>query len=493
MKLLIKLSKIFGIIFVVIGLLLAGILAVISFIDINQYKDTITAQVKELTGRELALKGDLQLKVGLSPTVIVEGAQFANAPWGSKADMVTVGRLEMIVKLIPLLSGDITVKRLVLVDPNIFLETDKQGQGNWELDIAKAAPEQPSAEEQKSGVPIHLVEVRIENGKFGYRDGVSGETKTFHLGSLTLQRAGPSELNIALQADYDGVPVKLQGKTGLIYNLLNNAPYPLQLEGTAGKIDIALLGRLEQPMEAKGMDVTLSAKAADLATISKLAKSDMPKIGPLELKARIADSPSGYELGALALKFGKSELNGDVTLKLAGERPAVSAKLDSKLIDLSVLTADKPKQASKPREQKTASTALIDPAAFEPMRSLDADVALNIKKLRTADLELENLQTTVTLKNGKLDVKPLKVQFAGSDLGGNVSFNPFAKRPLITAQLNSNRLDLTAFQTDEKAQKEKPADTPAKEKPLKTPVKLFSPMRFRCSLCANSMPTFRYT
>lgn len=92
-----KLIKVFAIAFVIIGAIIAGLLATISFIDVNQYKDTITAQVKKLTGWEFKLMGDLQLNVALSPTVIVEDAQFANAVWGSQSEMVKVKAILMAI------------------------------------------------------------------------------------------------------------------------------------------------------------------------------------------------------------------------------------------------------------------------------------------------------------------------------------------------------------------------------------------------------------
>ena len=51
--------------------------------------------------------------------------------------MVRLKVLEIEVKLFPLLFGNIQVKRLILVEPDILLETDRKGRGNWELDFGK--------------------------------------------------------------------------------------------------------------------------------------------------------------------------------------------------------------------------------------------------------------------------------------------------------------------------------------------------------------------
>ena len=54
----------------------------------------ISDQVKAATGRDLIISGDIDLEVSLNPALTVEGVSFANAPSGSRPQMVTIGRLE---------------------------------------------------------------------------------------------------------------------------------------------------------------------------------------------------------------------------------------------------------------------------------------------------------------------------------------------------------------------------------------------------------------
>ncbi|MEN8129816.1 MAG: AsmA family protein [Pseudomonadota bacterium] len=69
-----KIIKISGIVLLVLGFLIGAVLVAVGFIDINQYKGLIAEQVKKATGRELVLEGDLELKVSLSPIVVVQSA-----------------------------------------------------------------------------------------------------------------------------------------------------------------------------------------------------------------------------------------------------------------------------------------------------------------------------------------------------------------------------------------------------------------------------------
>ena len=118
-----------------VAVVVAGV-AVLTSMDFNEYRGLIAEQVKAATGRDLTIAGDLRLDISLTPAVAVEGVTFANAPWGSRPEMVTLRRLEVEVELLPLLTGDVRVTRVVLIGLDALLETDAKGRGNW----AFAAP-----------------------------------------------------------------------------------------------------------------------------------------------------------------------------------------------------------------------------------------------------------------------------------------------------------------------------------------------------------------
>ncbi len=48
--------------------------------------------------------------------------------------MATAARVEARVELLPLLSRRVEIARVTLVRPDILLETDANGRGNWQFD-----------------------------------------------------------------------------------------------------------------------------------------------------------------------------------------------------------------------------------------------------------------------------------------------------------------------------------------------------------------------
>ncbi|HJS30484.1 MAG TPA: AsmA family protein, partial [Alphaproteobacteria bacterium] len=78
-----RLKVVLGVAAAVVVVAVGGAIVYVSTIDFNQYKGLISDQVKQATGRDLAIKGELKLAIGLSPAVAVEDVTFSNASWGS--------------------------------------------------------------------------------------------------------------------------------------------------------------------------------------------------------------------------------------------------------------------------------------------------------------------------------------------------------------------------------------------------------------------------
>jgi uncharacterized protein involved in outer membrane biogenesis len=112
------------------GLIVAALVVVYILVtkyDFNSLKPQLVQAVKEHTGRELTLGGDMVVKFGLTPALVIENVSLQNAPWGSRPELVTMKRFELQVALLPLLRGEIALKRLRLVDQEASCPDDTPG------------------------------------------------------------------------------------------------------------------------------------------------------------------------------------------------------------------------------------------------------------------------------------------------------------------------------------------------------------------------------
>ena len=127
----------------------AAVYFVLTGYDYNALKPRISAAVQDATGRDLVIGGDIDLSVGLTPSLVLSDIRFSNAPWGSRAQLATVKRFEVQVALAPLLKKNIEVKKFILVEPDILVETDASGKLNVVFDKPSAEKKPEKKSEKK--------------------------------------------------------------------------------------------------------------------------------------------------------------------------------------------------------------------------------------------------------------------------------------------------------------------------------------------------------
>ncbi len=401
-----------AILIVAAGVLLVAIVAIVvalRSIDFNKYKGLIAEKVKAATGRELRLGGNLDLRIGFSPAVVVEDVSFANAPWGSRPEMVKVRRFEVEVALLPLIFRDVQVKRLILVQPDILLETDGKGIGNWSMGGA-APPPAAKPGDTKAGLTAILVEkVRIEKGTLTYRDGRTKQTTSLVLDRLDLQAKGvTSPLAIEFAGAYGGKSFTLAGTVGPLGELLApSRPYPVKLTLKAGGATVEVDGAIAKPMEAAGLDIQVAAKGNELAEAAGLAGKHVPALGPFAVTGKVTGSRQALSVSGIDASVGRAE---QVLVKVTG---AVKDALNARGINVVV--------AVESKDPRSAARAFgVD---LPSVSSLSAAV-------RVRDAQ------------GAYAFDDLKAAIGKSNLAGSGVVSMGGPRPKVKAQLASTLLDL---------------------------------------------------
>ena len=157
----------------VLTLLVAAVLVGPSLVDWNAHKDRIVAEVREATGREFSIQGDMSLALLPVPALSAQGVRLASIEGGAAAPMVDLKELRVRIALLPLLEGTVQVERILLVEPRISLEVLPDGRRNWSF--ANGSPEAgDSIGPDASALDFRFDDVSIENGTLIYRDAERG-------------------------------------------------------------------------------------------------------------------------------------------------------------------------------------------------------------------------------------------------------------------------------------------------------------------------------
>jgi uncharacterized protein involved in outer membrane biogenesis len=315
--------------------------AVLYNTDFNQYKGEISTVVKALTDRQLVIRGKFKLTFGLRPALAVDRVRFSNAKWGSRRDMLRIKRLRAELRLLPLLIGKIRIKQVVLSGADILLETRADGVGNWDLQPSVPASTEPVT------VPTNLTfdKVLIEKSVLVWRDGRTGEKSTIKINRLRAKAdSATAPLKLDLRGSYDGKRVRMDGKIDSLDRLTSNKPTTIQLKLSAGGARIKVKGRIREPVNGSGVNVTLNVAGKNFANLSGLVGTALPSVGPYDLTATVVDKKSRWHLKRVKLKVRKSDLTGDVYIDPNTSPVRIVAKLQSDLF-----RAGKGKRGGNPR------------------------------------------------------------------------------------------------------------------------------------------------
>ncbi len=228
--------------------------------DFDRYRGDVADAVREATGRELTIGGKLDLELSLQPKLSAREVHFANAPWGTRPDMLRFDLLEAEVSALPLLIGEVHVQRIVLSGAEIFLETDGDGHGNWLLDdlpegVGGTPDTDAAATEEKEIPEIHNVVLRQVT--ITYRDGLSGHESTLVLDELgAIAPEGADRLSLAARGQYEGRQFDIFGTAGSVGGLIAaDDPYPVDVElriGTSSLAAVLEVALTEEPPAITG-------------------------------------------------------------------------------------------------------------------------------------------------------------------------------------------------------------------------------------------------
>ncbi|MDP6621548.1 MAG: AsmA family protein, partial [Alphaproteobacteria bacterium] len=419
--------------------------AVLASLDFNDMKGLVAEKVKEATGRELVMAGDLDLELSLSPSLTLRQVSFKNAAWGSRPEMARLAHFSAEVALMPLISGNIEVKRLVLDGLELILETDTKGQGNWVFDTAGKAGGEAGEAAAGSGALPKVDNVLVKNIKILWRDGQSKESREINIAKLEAKAAEAGKIALSFAVSLAGQIISGSGQIGAPERLMDtSAPYPIDLELQAAGAKIKVVGSIAKPMEGAGLDLKLEVAGQDLKALGAVLGAELPLGGPYALKTGLKGLPAAVALDGLALKLAGSDLGGSLKLDLSGPRPGVAGKLAANLIDLTPLMPTAPAKTAKPAESAKKGDRVFpdDPLPLDALSLVDIDLSLSAKTVKARKLVLNDLVLKLSNAGGKAELKLSKARLEKAQLSARLALSELAGTPRVSTRYKVKALDV---------------------------------------------------
>jgi AsmA protein len=469
-------AKLFGVIVgVLVVIIAAALLSIRLFVNPNNFKDRIAAAVKQSTGRELKLDGDIKLSV--FPWIALElgPASLGNPPGFGDEPFLSFTKAAVRVKLLPLLQKRLEVARVEVDGLDLRLLKNKAGKGNWQSpEDAKAEPKSDSGGAARIE---SLSNIRIQHGRVSYQDTVI-ENFELETGSVA---SGSSDVPINIGFDAKTGTPATEATVTAKFNL------GLEDSGAMRFAAVNLSGTLNRPGDGRPThwEVSVPSLAVDLdkqtvgapafsasyssahvigavnvtqlteavhatgsLTLTPLVLHEFaPRLGvtlprtkdPKALSELSGTFEFSYDAASMALnklqlKLDDTNLKGDIKVS-SGETTAVKFELAVDQIDLDRYRAPDGAPATPEARADAAKPT-------EKAKLFAADGLFTLGAAKAAGMDLTNLRVVVASHDGVTRLNPMTAALDGGQFAGDVTLDQRGAVPTLSVDEHLTGVDL---------------------------------------------------
>jgi AsmA protein len=277
---------------IILTVLIVAAVSVPFFVNVNQFRPTLEAELTSALGREVKL-GNLELKI-LAGEVTADDLSVADDPAFGKPAFLRAKSLHVGVELWPFLfSRKLIVTDLTIDQPVIALAQSPSGDWNFSsLGGKSKAPAAAPAGNAPLDLSVKLV--KVTNGNLtlgrtiGHRKPLALEQVNLEMRNFSATTAFPFSFSTKIRG---GGSLKLDGSAGPI-NPLDSAMTPVNASLTVSQLDVAGSGVADMAPDLAGLvsfsgtgesdGKTMRLKAKLKAEKLKLTRKGTPATRPVE-------------------------------------------------------------------------------------------------------------------------------------------------------------------------------------------------------------------
>jgi len=289
---LVSLKKVLKWVGIVVGalviLLIIAAIALPYFIPLDKIKDMAAQKASEAIHREVKIgKVSFNIFTGIE----LKDLSVSNRPGFSKEPFLSAGKIELKYDFWKLLRGTVAIDKVVLVKPEILVETKAGGLSNYGdlVGVKKpAAPKKPEAKpsKKKEAVSIMVSKFAIINGKLTLNQaGKVMQLKDLNVdvSGISLVTKKPIHMYVSVLGVYEGKPVPISVGGNIMLDMNKSSAKVSGLDITAAGEKLTINADIMDFDKAPNIKLSVSSKRIDtdkfLAVVSG-SGSKKPKVKP---------------------------------------------------------------------------------------------------------------------------------------------------------------------------------------------------------------------
>ncbi|MEQ9564025.1 MAG: AsmA family protein, partial [Woeseiaceae bacterium] len=461
----------------IVGIGVIAAAALYLFFDPNDFRDDISTAVRESTGRELTIEGDLSLSVFPWIAVEVGRTSLGNAQGFGDEPFLSFDNARLSVRLIPLLlRQDIAIGTASLDGLVVNLAVAKNGSSNWDDLAAKdtQTTSEPVEGDEAAGGTLDVANISVSNARLSYVDAKAGSAVTLSELSVNTGRiAAGSPFDFEAGFEFLSQPgdlggkVHISGRTTLEEAFAGLAISGLNVSGslqglveqatefnfdarevsadldasrlTLGEMDLSVLGlgvsATVEPFSWEGptnINAVLRVAEFSLKELMQAVGTEPPvtadpnALTKIYFSANATINDQAIELKSMSMKLDDTTMTGTLSVPLT-DAGTIRFDLDADAVNVDAYMA--------PADPDPANAGADENADIEipadMIRALNASGKARLKKATLSGMEFENLQLGLQSAGGKLRLNPLSAELFDGTYQGDVRIDASGSVPSL--------------------------------------------------------------
>jgi uncharacterized protein involved in outer membrane biogenesis len=385
-------------------------------------------------GRPIQI-GALQTHLlSLEPRVTVGTVTIGNPPWTSAGVTAEIDKIEWVFQ-IPGFGHGFGIKRLEMDDARLHLLRDSRGHANWQRTDPDRGPQ--------SDVPL-IRSLAMRGAHVELDDALR------HLqfnGTVSVQDGpvkGTPPLLIRGQGELNGKEAAFEITGDPLATASRHHAYGFTFAEQASGSHLSGNGSLLRSFDFDAIDAAFSAAGEDLADLYILTGVTLINTGSYRLSGTVVRRGTHTQFTHVAVTSGQSDVQADLSIDSAGERPKFAADFESARLR----TADIGLRAAGREHDPEADKLLLSNAVFSPsaLRRGDWTVQFRAGRIDVSRVSLHEVSARITIERGILTVAPMLAELLGGKLWAHLELDARSDNPISDVDLKLAGAQLARFE-----------------------------------------------
>lgn len=408
-----------------------SVLLLLIFFDGNWLRGPIGRAASAATGREVVLRGDLDVKLlSWTPSATVRDLHVGGPTWARDRNTAEVERLDVSVRLRRLFIGQIEVPSLTMTRPSVHLIVDGQGRRSWDL-----RPDQPD-DGRGAKLPV-IHRLAIHEGRLTLDE----QRRDMKLDAMITAREarsprdGDSGFLLDGKGTMNGAPLTLRVTGGPFVNIRRDRPYAFTADLAGAGSRLQAKGSITRPFDLGRFNAVLTLEGRDLADLYLLTGITTPNTPPYQLSGNLSRDGSLFRFADFSGRVGSSDLSGNLEVNRIGQRRRVDAELSSRSLDIDDLSAvlgARPRVTSGGTVANSGTPGKLLPDAplqTDRLRTMDGSLSYRAGSVKANALDIRQVRLGADLKDGVLKLNPVSFAFNRGELNGTARIDATRSTP----------------------------------------------------------------